>query len=90
LDGDRVRDKSVIATIMPTDDHGRSLTGGASGPIHAPFDGVVRLYVEQESQFDQGEILFHIEYANSDHDHTDELPDNLKEAERILQHPDML
>jgi hypothetical protein len=90
LDRERVRDKSVIATIMPTDDQGRSLTGGRSGPIYAPFDGVVRLYIEEGSQFDHGETLFHVEYASADHDHTDELPDYLKQAEVILQHPDML
>jgi hypothetical protein len=89
-DGGHVPGRSVIATTMPVDDRGRSLTGGTSAPIHAPFDGVVRLYIEQGSQFDQGETLFHIEYADADHDHTDELPDYLKEAEKILQHPDML
>jgi hypothetical protein len=89
-DGDLIKRGSVIAYLMPTDNKGRSLTGGSSGPVSAPFDGVIRLYIEQGSQFGQSELLFHIEYADADHSNTEKLLDYLDEADRLLRNPSML
>lgn len=48
-DGDLIKRGAEITYLMATDNKGRSLTGGSSGPVHAPFDGVIRLYIEQGS-----------------------------------------
>lgn len=80
-DGDAIKRGSVIAHLMRAD--------GASGPVNAPFDGVIRLYIEQGSQFDQSELLFHIEYADADHSETEPLADYLHDAEAILLRPDL-
>lgn len=89
-DGDEVRQGAVIAYTMRTDDRGRPAYNGKGAPINTPFKGVVRLYIEQGSRFDQGELLFHLEYADADHSKTESLPDYLQQAEKILMNPDML
>ena len=60
-DGDFVQEGSVIAKTMWTDERGRSLTGGMSAPINAPFDCIVRVFVKVGYQFDKDEPLFHVE-----------------------------
>ncbi|HKC66298.1 MAG TPA: hypothetical protein VKB86_21830 [Pyrinomonadaceae bacterium] len=60
-DGDYIRGGTVVAKTMWTDERGRSLTGGMSTPIKAPFDCVVRLFVKVGDQFDENEPLFHVE-----------------------------
>jgi biotin carboxyl carrier protein len=59
--GDRVEAGEVIAKIMQTDERGRSRTAGLDAPIHAPAKGIVYVWVEECSEFDEGEPLFRIE-----------------------------
>jgi hypothetical protein len=51
----------VIARTMWTDERGKSVTGGTAAPINAPFNGIVQVFIEQNSMFDENQPLFRID-----------------------------
>jgi hypothetical protein len=51
----------TIARLEWTDERGKSLTGGTSVPINAPFNGLVQVFTSENKQFAQNEPLFRID-----------------------------
>jgi multidrug resistance efflux pump len=46
---------------MWTDKNGKSVTAGTTAPIHAPFSGVMQVFLDQGDQFDEGDPIFRID-----------------------------
>ena len=52
---------NLVAQLMWTDKNGKSVTGGTTAPIHAPFSGVMQVFLDQGDQFDEGDPIFKID-----------------------------
>ena len=60
-DGAYVGKDNVIARLMWTDEHGKSVTAGTAVAIRAPFDGYVRLFPAISRLFVENEPLFRLD-----------------------------